>query len=141
MVSEGAEEELQHLLKALHDVDPPLPQWFREASASGASARAVVVREWADEQWRVSQQGGFRGLDFCHSRLAAVRVLDYVLLLPPINPTDSQSGRSDSSSRIEGDGCSPSSPLQQELELPQQQQQPPLPPPVPPLSLLLRGRC
>lgn len=60
--------------------DIPLPSWFQELSTL-PNAKPLLVREWMDEEWRV-KEGGFQGYDFCHSRQASVRVVDYIMLTP-----------------------------------------------------------
>jgi acyl-coenzyme A thioesterase PaaI-like protein len=60
--------------------DLPVPNWYTEIALS-TLAKPVVIKEWQDEDWRVNE-GGFSGYDFCHSKRASVRILDYVMLLP-----------------------------------------------------------
>lgn len=60
---------------------PAAPAWFKEIeSQDGASL--LDVREWSDEEWRTSEEGGFIGTDFCHSTKSAVRILNYILIPP-----------------------------------------------------------
>lgn len=41
----------------------------------------LKIREWDDEEWRLTE-GGFSGRDFCHSKQASVRIVNYALLPP-----------------------------------------------------------
>ena len=60
---------------------PPFPAWYEDIkSSSDYSVVDEVVREWNDENWRLSE-GGFSGTDFVHSRSRApVRVLEYLII-------------------------------------------------------------
>lgn len=65
-----------------------LPVWFQELSQH-PEAKPLNVQEWVDEEWRV-KEGGFQGYDFCHSRQAAVRVVDYIMLPAGNGMTDAK---------------------------------------------------
>ena len=51
---------------------PPLPEWFVSLK-SLHHIKQVNIREWIDEKWRL-EEGGFQGVDFCHSPSASVRI-------------------------------------------------------------------
>lgn len=58
------------------DTSLSLPQWYDSLLSI---ENRVDVREWYDEEWR-NTEGGFSGVDFCHSPSASVRILDYFIL-------------------------------------------------------------
>jgi hypothetical protein len=57
-----------------------IPDWF-EILKSRSNAKLAIVQEWQDEEWR-NKEGGFQGKDFCHSKSASVRILDYAIIAP-----------------------------------------------------------
>eukprot|EP01038_Epipyxis_sp_PR26KG_P016636 gene16636-22734_t len=63
-----------------------MPDWFKELAAVEKSILlSENIKEWYDEDWRQSEEGGFKGFDFCHSAQSAVHILDYVLVQPKVN--------------------------------------------------------
>jgi hypothetical protein len=61
-------------------VDIDRIEWFDDIVHS-PGAKELRVKEWDDETWRLSE-GGFSGVDFCHSKQAAVRIVKYAILPP-----------------------------------------------------------
>lgn len=54
-----------------------IPSWFQEILGTNSDC-IVNVKEWDDEESR--SLDGFKGVDFCHSASASVRILKYVML-------------------------------------------------------------
>eukprot|EP01039_Chlorochromonas_danica_P008318 gene8318-9170_t len=54
--------------------------WYNELLKT-PGAEELRVQEWDDEDWRQGE-GGFQGVDFCHSKQASVRILNYVMIPP-----------------------------------------------------------
>jgi acyl-coenzyme A thioesterase PaaI-like protein len=53
-------------------------EWFNKLK-NLPGAEVLDVQEWKDEEWR-NAEGGFKGRDFIHSKMASVRIVDYVKL-------------------------------------------------------------
>jgi len=69
--------------------DVPLPDWFNEMRKE-ERYELVEVQEWRDENWR-GKEGGFAGIDFCHSRYASVRIMEYLIEHPELQADENLS--------------------------------------------------
>ena len=71
------------LSQSLEEIDLA---WFEKLKGS-SSAEFLRIPEWEYEDSR--KEDGFKGIDFCHSKSASVRILDYLLLKADSTSTDS----------------------------------------------------
>ena len=58
------------------------PDWLVEKKKK-INVVDVIVDEWRNESER--HKNGFRGIDFCHSKYASVRIIDYILVAPSLS--------------------------------------------------------
>lgn len=65
--------------------DVALPSWF-DVLKLRTNVKVVFVDEWANEAGRENR--GFLGVDFCHSRNASVRIIEYLLVSPSLAITE-----------------------------------------------------
>jgi acyl-coenzyme A thioesterase PaaI-like protein len=58
-----------------------LPDWFTELQKD-PTYELMEVKEWRDEEGR--KDDGFSGIDFCHSKYASVRIMEYLIHSPEL---------------------------------------------------------
>ncbi len=81
-MSKISAKEVKDSIKGSNEALAEAPSWFKDVLQEHDDASLLDVKEWSDEEWRTSEEGGFMGTDFCHSAKSAVRIMNYILVPP-----------------------------------------------------------